>query len=183
MNYIVPILAVLAILTVLGTAWILTLFSLPGNWFMLLGVALYAYLVPSSWRIDISWWTVAGLLVLASVGELIEELAAAWGTTRAGGSKRAAVLALIGSIAGALVGGIVGVPIPVIGSMVAAVFGAAFGAMAGAMLGEAWKGRHADAGWEVGKGAFWGRLLGTLGKTVIASMMVVVSLLALVVRG
>jgi len=49
-----------------------------------------------------------------------------------------------------------------------------------AVLGEQWKGRTLDASWQVGKAAFWGRLLGTLGKTAVASVMVVVAAAALV---
>ncbi len=182
MEYVLPVIAVLAILALLVVGWTLTLFSLPGNWLIVVGVAAYAYLVPDDWRLDIGWWTVGGLLVVAAIGEILESLTVAWGTTRAGGSKRAALLALGGSIGGGLAGGVIGLPVPVIGPVVAVVLGAAFGATAGAMIGESWKGSSADQGWEVGKAAFWGRLLGTLGKIVVACMMVAITLVAMVTR-
>lgn len=182
MQYVWPALAVLSELLLLGMGWGMTLFCLPGTWLIVIGTALYAYLVPNEWRVDIGWIAVAVVFCLAVLGEIIESLAVAFGATRAGGSKRAAVLALGGSIGGGLVGGILGVPIPVIGSVIAVVFGAACGATAGAMIGEHWKGRTAEEGWEVGKAAFWGRLLGTVGKIIVASAMVAVVLASLVLK-
>ncbi len=99
---------------------------------------------------------------------------------RAGGSRRSAVLALVGSLAGGATGVLVGVPIPLVGPLVAAVLFAGLGALAGAMLGESWKGRSLDQSVRVGKAAFWGRLFGTLAKTLIGAVMVVVALAALV---
>ncbi len=67
-----------------------------------------------------------------------------------------------------------------IGSIVAAVLFAGLGAMVGALIGESWKGRGLGESWQVGKAAFWGRLLGTLAKVVVGSVMVVVAVVALV---
>lgn len=181
-EYIIPTIAVVTILLLLLVGWVMTLLSLPGTWLILVGAAAYAYFVPGDWRIAISWMLVAILLGLAIIGELLESLAVAVGAGKAGGSKRAAVLALVGSIAGGVLGGILGVPVPVFGPLIALLIGASFGAMAGAMLGEYWKGRSADFGWEVGKAAFWGRLLGTFAKIIVASIMVAVVLLALVIH-
>ena len=64
----------------------------------------------------------------------------------------------------------------------AVLLGALAGAMAGAMVGEHWKGRSAQEGWQVGKAAFWGRLLGTVGKVVVASAMVSLILIAILIR-
>jgi hypothetical protein len=50
------------------------------------------------------------------------------------------------------------------------------------MVGESWKGRTAEAGWEVGKAAFWGRLLGTMAKIGAACVIVVVVGIALMLR-
>jgi hypothetical protein len=66
-----------------------------------------------------------------------------------------------------------------VGSVVAVVLFAAAGATFGAYVGESWKGRSAEASWEVGKAAFGGRLLGTMAKILAASVMVVVVALAL----
>ena len=169
-------------LFLLGAGWVMTLLCLPGTWIIVVSAAVYAYFVPDGWRVDIGWVVVAVVLALAVLGEIIESLAVAVGAKRAGGSKRSAFLALCGSIGGGLVGGVLGLPIPVIGPVVAVVLGAAFGATAGAMLGEHWKGRSVDHGWEVGKAAFWGRLLGTLGKVGVASMMVAILLMALMFK-
>ena len=182
MDYIMPTVAATTMLLLLGTGWVLTLLSLPGSWLIVVSTAVYAYLVPDQWRVDIGWAIVGVVFALAVLGEIIEALAVAIGAKRAGGSKRSAFLALCGSIGGGLTGGLLGLPVPVIGPVVAVVLGAAFGATGGAMLGEHWKGRSADEGWEVGKAAFWGRLLGTLGKVGVASMMVAIVLLAVLFR-
>jgi len=78
------------------------------------------------------------------------------------------------------VGLFVGLPIPLVGSLAAALLFGGAGALAGAFLGESWKGRDFDTSMEVGKAAFVGRLLGTLAKMIISSVMVVVTLVALV---
>ena len=164
---------------VLLAGWMLTLLGGPGNWLMLLAVALYAWLVPEDAALTIGWGVVIALLVLAAVGELLEFLAGALGATQGGGSKRAAVLALVGSIFGGAVGLFVGVPIPVVGPFVAALLFAGLGAFVGAVLGEQWAGRSLDESLDIGKAAFLGRILGTLAKTLLGSVMVVVGTLAL----
>lgn len=157
--------------------WLLTLLSMPGNWLMIAAVAVYAYLVPDG-RLDIGWPTVATLVGLAVLAEVLEFAAGALGAARAGGSKRAALLGALGSMIGALFGAAGGVPVPVVGSMVGAVLFACVGALAGAMLGEAWKGRDFDQSLRVGQAAFWGRLLGTLAKITMASAIAGIAALA-----
>ena len=122
----------------------------------------------------LGWTVVAVILGLALLGELLEFPASAMGAVKGGGSKRGAALALGGSVVGGMVGLAVGVPIPLVGSLVAAVLFGGLGALLGAMVGETWKGRDLDQSWRVGKSAFWGRLLGTLAKTMVGSVMVVV---------
>lgn len=161
----------------LVAGWLLTLLSMPGNWLMVAAVALYAYLVPDG-RLDIGWPTVATLVGLAVLAEVLEFAAGALGAARAGGSKRAALLGALGSMIGALFGAAGGVPVPVVGSMVGAVLFACVGALAGAMLGEAWKGRDFDQSLRVGQAAFWGRLLGTLAKITMASAIAGIAALA-----
>ena len=178
MEYVVATIAVVALLLVLGAGWVMTLLSLPGTWLIVICLALYAYLIPAGWYVDIGWVVVAVVAAFALLGEIIESLAVAVGAQRAGGSKRSALLALCGSIGGGLAGGLLGVPTLAL-APVAVVLGAAIGATAGAMLGEYWKGRSTREGWEVGKAAFWGRLLGTIGKIAVVSAMVAIVLLAL----
>ncbi|MGE0608702.1 MAG: DUF456 family protein [Pirellulales bacterium] len=176
MIYVWITLLVLALLT----GWVLTIFSLPGNWLMVVAVGLFAWFVPADSRAAISWKWVAALVVLALLGEIAELLAAALGAAKGGGSKRGTVLAVIGSVVGSLGLALVGLPIPVVGPVVAAVLGAALGALGGAMLGEHWKGRTLNESWKVGQGAFWGRLLGTLAKVSIGTAMLVVGIMAMI---
>jgi hypothetical protein len=176
-----------AILLFLGllVGWCLTLFNLPGNWVMVGLAALYAWLgpAPDEQRAGLGWEVVIALIVLALLGELIELAAGGLGAKRSGGSKRAAVLSVVGSFAGSIVGGIVGLPFlgTVVGTILGVIVFAALGALGGAMLGEAWKGRTLGESWKVGEAAFWGRVLGTLAKVIIAGVMVATASTALCV--
>jgi hypothetical protein len=172
--------ALLLILVLLG-CWSLTLLGLAGNWLMVVATAAYVYLVPAQSPAAIGWRTVIAILVLAALGEIVELLAGAMGVTKTGGSRRGAVMALVGSIVGSILGVFIGVPIPLIGSVVAAVFFAGLGAMAGAILGETWAGRDADMSWRIGRAAFWGRLAGTLGKMLLGAVMIVIVVAAFLV--
>ena len=44
------------------------------------------------------------------------------------------------------------------------------------MLGELWKGSDAERRFQVGRSAFWGRVLGTLAKTMVGTLMLLISL-------
>ena len=169
------------LLLVLLVGWAVALVGMPGNWLNVGATAIYAQLVPAESSLSIGWRVVAVAVVLAILGELVELAAASLGTARAGGSRRGAVLALAGSMVGAVVGVVVGLPIPLVGPVAAALVFGGLGALAGAMIGEQWKGRTLGESWEVGKAAFWGRLLGTTGKVMIGSVIVVVVAVALVV--
>ncbi len=87
MDYAAALLAPLALLIVLAAGWFMTLLSLPGNWLMVLGAALYALLVPDPWRVDVSWIAVGVVLAVAVLGEVLETLAVAMGTSRAGAAS------------------------------------------------------------------------------------------------
>lgn len=174
------ILIALLLIAILLTGWVFTLFGMPGNWLMVAVTAMYAYFVPADSPVAIGWKVVVALLILAGLGELLELLAGLAGTAKAGGSRRGALLALVGSIGGAVLGILVGVPIPLVGPVLAAVFFAGLGAMAGAILGEISVGRNLETSWHIGKAAFWGRLAGTLGKMIVGALMVAVVAAALV---
>jgi hypothetical protein len=167
------------LILVLLAGWLMTVLSLPGNWVMVAATAVYAYFAPEG-RFDVSWTAVGVLFGLAVLAELLEFAAGAVGATRVGGSKRGAALAILGSMLGAILGATLGtaIPIPLVGTMIGAVLGASLGALAGAMLGEAWKGRTLGETWKIGQAAFWGRFLGTVAKTMIASAMVVIAIVA-----
>lgn len=171
----------LLLILVLLIGWMLTLLGGPGNWLMVVAVALYAWLVPADETLTIGWGVVIAFVVLATVGEILEFIAVALGAAKGGASKRGAALAMLGSIVGAVVGLFVGVPIPVLGSVIAAFLFAGLGAFVGAVLGEQWEGRSLDQSLDVGKAAFWGRVFGTLSKTLIASLMLLIGTLSLLV--
>lgn len=175
------ILAALCLVVVLLACWPLTLLSLPGNWLIVAATAVYAYFMPAGSRASIGWTTVAVMLALAALGEVIELVAGAAGTAQAGGTRRGALLALLGSLVGGVLGIFIGIPIPVIGSFVGAIFFAALGALVGAMFGEHWAGRKLEVSWRVGAAAFGGRLVGTLAKMAVGGAMLVLALAALLV--
>ena len=150
-------------------SWGTTLLMGPGNWLILLFSAMYAYLLPLELEPRVSWEVVGVLAALAILGEVIESAAGAAGVTRLGGTRRGALYSIGGAFLGTFTGAMIGVPIPFIGSVVAAVFGGALGAFGGAYLGEKER-LHGDRV-AIGKGAFWGRLLGTFGKLIVGAIM------------
>jgi len=165
---------------VLLALWTLHVFSLPANWLMLLAASLYVWLAPVEGSAAIGWWpTLVALAVLALMGEGLELLASALGVKVYGGSRRGAVLAMIGSLVGAVIGIFVGLPIPYVGSILAALLFAGLGAMVGAVLGEQWAGRSPEESWKIGAAAFVGRLLGTAGKMAVGAAMIAVVVVAL----
>jgi hypothetical protein len=171
---------VIFLILVVLAGWVMTLLSLPGNWVMVAAAALFAYFAPDDGP-DISWTVVAVLAGLATLAEIVELAAGALGAAKVGGSKRGAALAAFGSMIGAVVGALVGVPIPIVGSVIGAIGFACVGALGGAMLGEHWKGRKLGESWQVGQAAFWGRLVGTLTKTAIATVMAGITIAAAIV--
>src|SRR5947209_15568990 len=172
--------ALLFILAVL-VFWSLNLLGLPGNWLIVAATAFYFWLTSGPGSDGMRWTAVAIVTGLAIFGEIVELGASASGVKRVGGSRRGAVLALIGSVVGAMTGVFVGVPIPVIGSVVAALLFAGLGALLGAVLGEVTAGRSLADSWKIGRAAFWGRLFGTLGKTLIGAVMAGVAIVFAVV--
>jgi uncharacterized protein len=173
--YLYYLLAVLLVL-VCGGAWLTNLFTLPGNWFMLLFAAVFAWLLPetSDSGRGLTWTVVFLLLGLAVVAEIVEFAAGAAGAARQGASRRSVVLAIVGAMVGSVAGLFIGTPIPVIGSLIVAVLGGAAGAFVGAYLGETWKGRHPDQRAAVGRGAFTGRIWGTVAKLSIGAIMLAI---------
>jgi len=118
-------------------------------------------------------WTMLGVAAgLAVLGEGIECVLGVVGSRRAGGSTRAAGLAIVGS----LIGGILGtaLPVPIVGTLI----GVCFGAFIGSLLGDLLAGRPLfpsfKAGWVAAVGRFWG----TVSKLAIGGIIVVVPALA-----
>jgi uncharacterized protein len=165
-----------ALLLVAGCvfAWLLNLVTLPGNWLVVGAAALFAWLIPEQAGRGVSWTVVAVLLGIAVLGEVIEFVAGAAGAARQGASRRAIVLSVVGAIVGSIVGLGVGAPILIIGPLVMAVLGGAAGAFAGAYLGEVWKGRDEPERIAAGRGAFFGRIWGTVGKLAVGAVMLAI---------
>lgn len=155
-------------------AWASTLITLPGNWILLAFTILYAYFLPAEYYPRVSWTVVIVVAVLALLGELIEFLAGAAGAAKQGGSKLGIFLSLVGAFLGSLGGAISFSFIPVLGTMIGAVLGGALGAFGGAWLGEHNSQKTREERFEIGKGAFIGRILGTVGKLAMGVIMLVV---------
>jgi uncharacterized protein YqgC (DUF456 family) len=159
------------VLTVLNLAfWVGILFNLPGTWLMVLVTALLKWWQPGYILVS---WTVLGVAAgLAVLAEVLEFVLGAAGARRAGGSTRAAALAIVGS----LVGGIMGtaLPVPIVGTLI----GACLGAFAGSLIGDLWAGRPLLPSFEAGWGAAVGRFWGTVSKLAVGGIIVVVLALA-----
>jgi uncharacterized protein YqgC (DUF456 family) len=157
-----------------GVAWLTTLVTLPGNWLIAGLAALFAWLEPEVAGRGISWNTVAVLLGLAVLGEVVEFAASAAGAAKQGASKRGVALSMLGAMVGSVLGLMIGTPIPILGQFVMALIGGAAGAFLGAYLGEAWKGREHEERVAAGRGAFAGRIWGTVGKLAVGVVMLVI---------
>ncbi|MEO8271232.1 MAG: DUF456 domain-containing protein [Aureliella sp.] len=158
------------LLAVVG--WGANVLGLPGNW-LIVCMAIVGWLfVPESYRSHISQLPVIAIGLIAVVGEVLEFVASALGASRMGGSKRGTVLAIMGSIGGAIFGLFSGalIPVPIVGSLIASLLLGAGGAFIGALAGERWAGKDWEASLQIGHAAFWGRLLGTVGKAVCGTI-------------
>ena len=155
------------VLTLLNLVfWVGILFNLPGTWLMILVPALLEWWQPGQFMYS---WTVlfvaAGLAVL---GEVLEFVLGAAGSRHAGGSKRAAALAILGGLVGGIVGTVL--PVPIVGTLI----GACLGAFAGSLIGDLWAGRPLFPSFEAGWGAAVGRFWGTLSKLAIGAIIVAI---------
>jgi uncharacterized protein len=159
--------------------WFGTIIGLPGNWLMLVLAAGLAAFVSSESYLYVPWWAVGVLFALAVLGEVFEFVAGALGVGKLGGSKRAAALAMIGSVIGAVVGLFVGIPVPVIGSLIASLLFGGLGAGIGAVIGEHWKGKDLEPSLNVGVAAFIGKVIGTVGKGLFGGAMACLMLIVI----
>jgi hypothetical protein len=113
------------VLILLNTAWLmLVIFGLPGNWLIVISTCLFAW-----WRWEngvFSIYTLAILVVLAALGELLEFSAGMIGARKSGASWPGSITAIFGAIAGAVVGTFL-IPIPFFGTLMGACLGAGIG--------------------------------------------------------
>jgi uncharacterized protein YqgC (DUF456 family) len=150
-----------------AVAVFLVLAQLPGTWLIVLATAVATLIRPG----PIEHTTLAVLAGLALLGELVEFAGASAGAAKAGGSKRGALLSLVGALIGAIVGS---AAMLIIGTII----GACIGAGIGSYLGDRWAGRSNAQAMNAGRGAATGRLVGTAAKATIAATMWLVTLAA-----
>jgi len=146
---------------------LITVMALPGLWLMLAATAGYAWLTHGAY---IAWRTLAVLLALALVAEVIEAASAGAGAKRAGGGRRG----LWGAIIGGILGGIFlsFIPIPILSTFV----GVCLGTFLGATIAELSGGRELGRSAIIGVGAAAGRVKGTLLKLGFGLLMMAIVL-------
>ena len=157
-----------AVLIVLGIAGLAMIpLGLPGLWVMVGGILAFGWL--TGFR-TVGVATIAIVLGLAFLGEIIENWIGFRYAKRYGGSTRSGWGALIGG----LVGAVIGVPVAVIGS----VIGAFIGSFLGAALFEYTYSWHTGVATRAGWGAVVGRAAGAAIKIALGLIIAVVGLLA-----
>ena len=148
----------------------INIFTLPGNWLMLLAVAAYAWATEKSHYVGLI--TLGILLILAIIGEFVETFAAGRGVKKQGGSRWGSVGALVGGILGGiLLTGLI--PIPVLGTLCGILLGTFLGATLLELVGGKQVGRSAL----IGVGAAGGRFVGTTLKIAVGCIMLIVSMI------
>jgi uncharacterized protein YqgC (DUF456 family) len=141
--------------------------GLPGLWVMVGGILAYGWL--TDFR-TVGVATIAIVLGLAFLGEIIENWIGFRYAKRYGGSSRSGWGALIGG----LVGAVVGLPVAVIGS----VIGAFIGSFIGAAVFEYTYSRHAGVATRAGWGAVVGRAAGAAVKIALGLVIAVIGIFA-----
>lgn len=161
---------VLAILILAVTALVglcLIPLGLPGLWVMVGGIVAYGWLTGSR---SVGVATIAIVLGIAFLGEIIDNWLGFRFAKRYGGSTRSGWGALLGG----LVGAGIGVPVAVIGS----VIGAFIGSFVGAALFEYTYSRHAGVATRAGWGAVLGRVAAAAVKIALGLVIAVIGLFA-----
>ena len=96
MNYVWAV-----ILVLINAVWLaLDLLGLPGNWLMVAGTLLVAWLRPGMFGAG----TLVAVCVVAATGEALELLSGAVGARKGGAGRRGAAGALLGGFLGAIAG-------------------------------------------------------------------------------
>lgn len=170
-------LAALLLTVVNGVSVALNLLLMPGNWIMVASLCIFL-LVAGDPQTGPSWITVLIVAALAGLGELAEMLTGSVKAAKAGATRRAMVLSLVGSFALALAGTFL-VPVPIVGTAVGAIAGAALGAFIGAWVGEVWAGTDTEQRNAISQAAMTGRLQGMLIKLTIGAAIFVIQLVSL----
>lgn len=156
---------ILALAALIGL--VLIPLGLPGLWVMVGGLLAYGWL--TDFR-SIGVATIAIVVGIAFLGEIIESWLGFRFAKRYGGSTRSGWGALVGG----LVGAVVGVPVAVIGG----VIGAFLGAFVGAALFEYTASRHTGVAVGAGWGAVVGRAAAAAAKIALGIVIAVIGLFA-----
>lgn len=156
---------ILAVTALLGLC--LIPLGLPGLWVMVGGILAYGWLTDSR---SVGVATIAIVLGIAFLGEIIDNWLGFRFARHYGGSTRSGWGALLGG----LVGAGIGVPVAVIGS----VIGAFIGSFVGAALFEYTYSRHAGVATRAGWGAVLGRVAAAAVKIALGLVIAVIGLFA-----
>lgn len=159
----------------MGVGTLATMLGLPGSVLVLVVSCILS--ISTHWERP-PWWMLIIFLVVTVVAELADNVLAAWGTKKYGGSTKGALWAMAGGIIGAVIGGYVS-PISAIGGPALAVIGIILVplacAMGGAYLGGYWfelrQGRTDEDAKRAGWGALMGRVSGGLLKATLSAIM------------
>jgi uncharacterized protein YqgC (DUF456 family) len=159
--------ALFLLIAALALGLLLIPLGLPGLWVMVLGVIGYGWLTGFA---TVGVATIAIVLALGALGEIVEAWVGFRSSRRYGGSRRAGWGALVGGLVGAMVG----VPVPIVGS----VIGAFVGAFAGAAVFEYTVARRAGTALGAGWGAVVGRAIGAAVKVALGLAIALVAIFA-----
>lgn len=143
----------------------MALLTLPGVWFLLIVAGGVQWWGSTYAQTVFPVWLLVTCVAIALLGEVLELVASAYGSKKAGGSRSAA----IGSIFGAIIGAIIGtfVPPPPLGTVIGSAIGAGLFAM---LLQRYYTGSTMQHSTKVGIGAAAGRLAATLIKVSIVGL-------------
>ncbi len=166
MDYIVFV----VFLIVAFAGFISLLFGLPGTFVILADSILYGWYKGFN---EITTKVIVILAALAVFGELLEFLLGILGAKR----EKASNSAIAGSIVGGIAGAILGAPF-LFG--IGAVIGAFVGAFAGAFLVELLKRRTINQAIQSGRGAFLGKVVGTITKGAIGIAMITITVISVI---
>jgi uncharacterized protein len=167
------------LLLALAIGWLLTLLGLPGNWLIVVATTIFAWFVPERSQLTITLTGIPALIALAILAEVLQLGAVFVGAGKIGPSGRSAALALLAAALGSVFGFMLAKSARLTDPIVLSVLLAGGGGAVGAVVGEIWGSRQINEDWQVGQSAFWAKLLATLAKIFVGSIMVVVAVMAL----
>lgn len=144
-----------AFLFILGLMLLLTVFGLPGNWLMLILVAVWHFVLPIPSTLTLWYWLI--VLAIAVVGEVLEFFLQVKQARKYGSSNTGTVGGVIGAIAGAIL------LAPFLFG-IGAFIGAMLGAWCGCFVFELLRGMDTKTAGRAALGAMFGRFLGTVCK-------------------